>query len=249
MNCVVPVSSERDFLFYRTLFEATLKSAEQYLKDAKLLVKHGSYGHAYSLTVLGFEEWSKSMLAVGLFLGFVEKDDELVSDFKTNHISKQLEGIRLLFTIVEEAWLEAPQTRDEVIQLKMSTLRGEISYKSFERKYRRLLEKDPSPVAQTLRDLLEQLDKIDVRYIEEKKQRGFYVDFDLEKRIYETPEQFILSDIEFINTLEFLVGYAKEFYPLLRSQKKSVKKHIQSIRKNVKEWRLFFLKSQVEEQD
>lgn len=86
---MLPVSSERDFLFYRSLFEATLKNAEQFLKDAKLFAKHGFYGHTYSLAVLGFEEWSKSMLTLSLFLGFTEKDDELVSDFKTKHILKK----------------------------------------------------------------------------------------------------------------------------------------------------------------
>ena len=242
------MSSERDFLFYRVLFEATLKSAEQYLKDAKLLAKHGSYGHAYSLAVLGFEEWSKSMLALNLFLGFTEKDDELVSEFKTNHISKQQMGLLWLFGLVEEAWLGAPQTRDEVEQLKMSFLQGEISYESFERKYRRLLTKDPSYEAQVLNDLLEQLDDLDVHYIETKKQRGFYVDYNLEKRIYETPKQFILSDIEFINTLEFLVDFAKGLSSLLRSRQKSVKEHIQSIRGFAKKLRLFLVKNQESEE-
>jgi AbiV family abortive infection protein len=36
-----------------------LENAEQYLKDAEILIAFRSYGHAYGLVVLGEEEFGK----------------------------------------------------------------------------------------------------------------------------------------------------------------------------------------------
>ena len=44
----------------------TLKNAEEFLQDSRILQKKGSIGHATSLAILGFEEAHKAYL-VSLF--------------------------------------------------------------------------------------------------------------------------------------------------------------------------------------
>ena len=48
-----------------------LKSFEnsiQFIKDSKLLLENGSFGHSYSLAVLGLEELSKALLVFDVIL-------------------------------------------------------------------------------------------------------------------------------------------------------------------------------------
>lgn len=72
----------------------TLKNAEEFLQDSRILQKKGSIGHATSLAILGFEEAHKAYLISlfhPIFDGLVSEDyrKELKSQF-TKHQWKQL---------------------------------------------------------------------------------------------------------------------------------------------------------------
>ena len=86
--------------FYLKLMETTLKNANQFRKDALLLRSNLSFGHAYSLAILGFEELAKSWFAFGLFIGTHLETGELVSRITSDHQVKQEIGWQTLASFI-----------------------------------------------------------------------------------------------------------------------------------------------------
>jgi len=88
---------------------STYENAHRFLKDSKLLQKNGSYGHATSLAILGYEEAMKAF-QLAKFHPFLEKfysinDLELLEQrLSTSHFWKQ--NYALEFRVALEAILD-----------------------------------------------------------------------------------------------------------------------------------------------
>ena len=67
--------------FYLLTLNTCLKNANQFLKDALVLKEKKSFGHAYSLGVLGFEELAKTWVFYCLFVGLYEEENKILSSF------------------------------------------------------------------------------------------------------------------------------------------------------------------------
>ena len=70
--------------------EKCVINAEQFLNDAKLLRDKKSFGHAYSLAVLGFEELAKAAMLVNTFLGTQQEETKEIQKMLENHLQKQV---------------------------------------------------------------------------------------------------------------------------------------------------------------
>lgn len=94
----------------QTAIRSTYENAQRFLKDSKILQKKGSYGHATSLAILGYEEAMKAFQLAKFhpFLKeFYSKDDlELLKQrLSTSHFWKQ--NYALEFRIALEAILNS----------------------------------------------------------------------------------------------------------------------------------------------
>ena len=118
---------------YLKLQEVCLTNSERFLKDALILKKNHSFGHAYSLAVLGFEELSKFWFAFYLFFSYYdEKNNDLKVGFR-NHISKQMYGWDVIASNIFMEWLEEATQNEQITLLLDDLRRGKIGYKKYEK--------------------------------------------------------------------------------------------------------------------
>jgi AbiV family abortive infection protein len=71
---------------YRTVYTESLKNAEQYAKDAEVLIKLKSYGHALAFCILGEEEIVKSMTFFLASHNIISKKDAIILQVMQGHI-------------------------------------------------------------------------------------------------------------------------------------------------------------------
>ncbi len=226
--------------FYRKLMQVTLENTNQLRKDALLLREKLSFGHAYSLAILGFEELAKCWFVFGLFIGEYQEKDELVLDITSNHLTKQELGWLIIAELVLMDWFEQTEFKSEIQEIAKQVRKGEISLESYTKKYLKYadIESKSSDVAKRVMELKEILEKLesDNKFMVRRKNEGFYVDFDLKKRkITSSPDKFILDDIQFIDTFNGFYLYTEE---ILRSIVDNLKR--KSIQEGLKNMRTFF---------
>lgn len=97
-------------------------------------------------------------------------------------------------------------------------------------------------------DILEKLEA-DFTIMEKRKQKGFYVEYDLiKKQITYSPENFIYDDTLFIDAFSVIVDYAKIYYDSFKSnlKRKSIKEYISNFRRNVQLFKQELKKSEEE---
>ncbi|MCE7749476.1 MAG: AbiV family abortive infection protein [Candidatus Heimdallarchaeota archaeon] len=230
---VMPVKYD----FYSKLMKVILDNANQFRKDAQLLREKLSFGHAYSLAILGFEELSKCWFVFGLFLGEYEASDDIVSDITSVHLTKQELGWQIIAMIVMMEWFEETQFQDEIQELFKQLTKGVINLETYTKKYMKFAERESnsSDLAQRVLKLEEVSKKLeaDNKYMMKKKNEGFYVDFDLIKRkITSSPDKFILGDIQFIDTFDGFYLYTEELFKAILDNLK--RKSIQEALKNTR---------------
>jgi len=207
--------------FYLELSEICLANTEQFSNDAILLRDNGSFGHAYSLAVLGFEELAKTWIFFDLYLGITINTDEIVDFIQWDHKTKQLYLWNMFANLIRLEWLKVTQYRKEIAEINEN-----IPEKEAERIIRQFIKKDCdnienndlANIASTLlqsEDVLNQLNA-DQKLMEKKKKKGFYVDFDIKnQKIKNDPLKFPENPI-FIETLSGFVNYTKIFFTSLK---------------------------------
>lgn len=223
--------------FYRKLMEAILNNANQFRKDAQLLREKLSFGHAYSLAILGFEELAKCWFVFGLFLGEYEASDDVVSDITSVHLTKQELGWQIIAVIIMMEWYEETKYHIEIQELLNQLKKGDINLETYTKKYLKFveIESKSSDFAIRVLELKEVSEKFesDNRYMVRRKNEGLYVDFDLKKRkITSSPDKFILDDIQFIDTFDGFYLYTEELFKTLLDNLK--RKSIQEALKNTR---------------
>ena len=204
--------------FYLELAETCLANAVQFNKDAIVLRDNESFGHAYSLAVLGFEELAKTWIAFDLFLGISQKTDELIELIQVDHKTKQIYLWNMFDGFIRMEWLRETKFAQEVAEISMNK---EITDKEANRKIKKIIQKDSEDkdnenlanIASTLlqiEDVLQQL-RSNLKLMDNKKKMGFYVDFDINtQKITNDPLKFSKNPI-FIETLSGFVNFTKEF--------------------------------------
>lgn len=246
MNEHHPLPDKYDF--YLKLIETTLNNAEQFQKDALLLRSNLSFGHAYSLAILGFEELAKCWFAFGLFIGTYLETDVLVSGITSDHQVKQELGWQTLAYIILSEWFENTGYKAEINELAKQLRKKEISLESYTRRFYRFAEQESKSleIAQSVVELTLVLEKLedDKKYLIKRKNEGLYVDFDLsQRRITSSPDKFILDNVVFIETFDGFCRYTKEFIKEIKNnlKRKTIKEAIDNVRKS-----LDFIREQLE---
>ena len=69
-------------------FKLSLENSKNFIDDAKLLFKTGSYGHSLSLSMLAMEECGKAGTLLVISDGIMELDKELTKFIFRNHKAK-----------------------------------------------------------------------------------------------------------------------------------------------------------------
>lgn len=244
-------SSKYDF--YLLLQETCLKNAVQFLTDAELLRNNGSFGHAYSLAVLGFEELSKFWMIHNLFFDIYDENDEVVQIMQSSHVDKHILGWNNFSFIVFQEYFHSSEKKEEILEIYEELNNEIISKKAFERKLRKIIlsETESVPLAKKTLEIIDILAKLEADFtiMEKRKQEGFYVEYDLSKKqITYSPENFIYDDILFIDAFSVIVDYAKTYHDSFKSnlKRKSIKEYISNFRKNVQLFKQELKKSEEE---
>jgi len=75
----------------------SLENAEQYIKDAELLIENSSFGHAYAFAILAYEELGKTLMCIfGMLVCWFTNKDVITPTIKgwnktfKNHVTKQI---------------------------------------------------------------------------------------------------------------------------------------------------------------
>ncbi len=224
--------------------EKSLVNAEQFLKDAKLLRDNESFGHAYSLAVLGFEELSKSIWAFFVNIGLMDLVEYDRKKIFRQHVTKQIVGwetIEAFFLIYFEIRIDDSKYKtkfDEIMKKKprkleelheqLRSLFTEIT-KDKDIKY--------SHLANQLLRILDIHEEINTNRMNNRKNEGFYV-YDInESGEIKTPQQFTLENMEFINTASSFIQIFRTIkdYILNNLDNPLVEAMMQSIRKKASE--------------
>ncbi|MFX0058381.1 MAG: AbiV family abortive infection protein [Candidatus Heimdallarchaeota archaeon] len=209
----------------RGFCRSTHQNAENLINNAILLMNNGSYGHAYALAVLSFEEWSKWWNGVFIFMGLLKYEEYLTSPRK-NHPYKHISAIQILFILIYSEWFETSDKQEEVKELSMQFFKGEISEKKHTKFMISLLKQDNSREAANLLDAINQIEEFEInpRLLEKKRQRGLYVEIDRKNGGVFDPQQFRKPEVEpFINSMKEILNYTSERNEIILGKSKKEK--------------------------
>lgn len=190
-------------IFKKASIEA-YNNSKDYLYESKLLYKIGSYGHSKSLSIIGIEEYGKSigysLLATHKSIAIAGRitfnPQELFDDLQKNHLTKQSIAITItaLRNLDEEQLREIKQSIDNG-DFKISydnKKRGFINHKNLSER-QKLFKKWEYEF-----NLVSALDKI--------KQKGLYVEIDKELKVNNPKKNKAIETRKSIKTLEKLLS-------------------------------------------
>lgn len=228
--------------------EKCVINAEQFLNDAKLLRDKKSFGHAYSLAVLGFEELAKASILVNIFLGTIQEETKEIQKKLENHLQKQVYMWNQITAFIILEWHEIIMKSE--FKDKISNIPNKD--KKDEKKFEKLILTVAKEISENTKNveaanislrLLEVNDinqrlKKNPSFMENRKQEGFYVDINLgSKKIRNEPQTFTLENTKLINTLEGLIFFTKSYVIGLKEAIKQPEwiERVQDIRKFMKQ--------------
>ena len=167
--------------------ELCIENAEQYIKDAELLIESSSFGHAYAFGVLAYEELGKAVGCIFRVLFYMHVNKDMLDKKKwrnraqnplMNHIEKQkiMKGID---TVIESLY---PLFSAEELEISKEDKKGITKYFSDSPdsiiELVQLASSYISEFKADLEDLLEESDRTAKDFtLEEEKWRGLYVDY------------------------------------------------------------------------
>jgi len=137
---------------FREGINLSLENAEQWIKDAKLLMDNSSYGHSYSLLVFADEEIAKAYICWLVAEDMIPSDSKFVQDIFSKHRTKHetLVGIYL------------------GAMLKRDISKGQITIEE-------ILKESPALTIEKLEKTLEEMERL-LDFTEMMRQKGIYVD-------------------------------------------------------------------------
>lgn len=189
---------------YRKFCIQSYNNAIRFIDEADLLFKRKSFGHSYSLAVLGFEEWVKSNLAFLLLIGLSKPTDEDIQEGLRDHVWKHAIGLESFYFLLIIDWGQKTKYKHEVNQLTNKLEKKVISIKRFEKEILKIITYEKSDESENLRQFVEIIQKYnaDNYIIENQKQEGFYVDINFKNNFITVP-----NDLKKINLKDTLFTY------------------------------------------
>ncbi|OLS24145.1 MAG: hypothetical protein HeimC2_23650 [Candidatus Heimdallarchaeota archaeon LC_2] len=230
------------------LFEAALKNAKQYLKDAQTLLDAGSPAHAYALTVLGFEEMGKSILGYSCLMGFRSREDsefQLMFKAKGSHEKRQLLTFELIFGMVMINWIEESNSKKEINQLSTKHQKQLISRKKYINEILKIAKIDGELWENYLKSIFSLQEKFNKnpKWLSNKKEQAMYVSSKTKKgvkgAVIESPlDEHLFSQEQVqrvIQSHNSFLGFLNIFEKGIKSNKK-IERGIGKIRLNIKQF-------------
>lgn len=202
-------SSEKLALFAR-VSDLSIKNAERWIEDAKLLMGNSSFGHASALLRIAYEEVAKALVCWYVSETMVPVESIFLREVFQKHVAKNQVILGLLLGV---AWMSKDSS--EMIKIK------EISKEKSELTGEEVFE----ACAHALKEITAGMEKM--------KQRGIYVDLDLKNKKVMTPKEIgekqVKGILEGVEAVLGIVKYGKE--TLSASEKEIIKKFFSSIPK------------------
>jgi len=195
--------SEKEKLLRRIAL-SSLKNAEQYVKDAEILLKKRSCGHAFAVAVLAEEELAKAVMYHLCAESIFGVEGKWRRD-SLHHVRKQqfAFGIAFLYElslIVEEAVEFAER------KAKKDT---EKFREFFEKKVTEILRDEQKLFASKHGDVYEHL--MHFGELQRKREKAMYVEVDLQKKEVTSPKDFKKSEAkQYIFHVKERVGVLKD---------------------------------------
>lgn len=164
---------------FRVFTIKCFENAQQFVQDSEVLCSHQSYGHVYTLLILGFEEWAKTMSGFIFFSGGLDLSDRSFRNLWRNHTWKQRIAHVFVFALFGEIAVRESPLQPEYYKLYQTLQMGKIDEKTYVEQLRELMQKNSSPTAQEAVQIWRFLDELTAnpRLIEAQKQAGFYVEY------------------------------------------------------------------------
>ena len=189
---------------YRKFCIESYNNAIRFIDEADLLFKRKSFGHSYSLAVLGFEEWVKSTIGFSLLIGLSKPTDEDVRESLNDHVWKHDIGLETIQFLLFIEWREKTEKKMEMKRLIKRVDKKEISIKKFEKEILKLIKEDKSDESEYLIAFIEIIQKFNANnyIIENQKQKGLYVDINFKRNSISVP-----NDLKNINLKDTLATY------------------------------------------
>jgi AbiV family abortive infection protein len=216
--------------FLRKIALLSLKNAEQHVKDAKILLKKRSFGHAFALAVLGEEELAKAVMyhlcAEGIF-GIKGKwrGDSL------HHARKQqfAFGIAFLYelSLIAEEAVEFAQRKGKKDAEKVK--------EAFEKKMAQILWDEQKLFISKHGDVYEHLKHFEE--LQRKREKAMYVEVELKQNEATSPKGFKKSEAK------QYIAHVEERVEVLRDEI-SKKMRLQD-----KQWAMHLLKMRLSQFD
>jgi AbiV family abortive infection protein len=175
----------------------SLENAEQYIKDAELLIENSSFGHAYAFAILAYEELGRTVICIFGILGCWFTDKDMITPnvkgwnktFK-NHVTKQI-----IMKVIDELYGAIYQLFYQRYGVKESEMKG-LEVKDVKELIKKFVQSPDNAIKLTesifsskekfekdLEDLLKErgVDRVikeipSKRSLEKEKWRGLYVD-------------------------------------------------------------------------
>jgi AbiV family abortive infection protein len=88
MRIIGGIMGESEVQLFRCLYEQSLKNADRWIKDAKLLIQNSSYGHASALLRFATEEAAKAIVCWYVSEGIWPAESRPVKDVFRHHVAK-----------------------------------------------------------------------------------------------------------------------------------------------------------------
>lgn len=168
------------------------ENAKSLANDASALANNQSYGRATALAILGQEEAGKAFALVGISFGMFPKKKEFVNQIGRHHTLKQLFHqlsaltSQLAHSLDLEGWVEhRAQIAEERHSSNPELSEDQIAAEAL--RFQDLVPDMKQYFDINEKKITESVDDIENRLKEQRKQKGFYVDFDSSGNVTSSP--------------------------------------------------------------
>lgn len=212
---------------YRKFCIESYNNAMRFIDEADLLFKRKSFGHSYSLAVLGFEEWVKSIMGFYLLIGLSKPSDKEIQEGMKNHVWKHSIGLVTFYSLLMLDWGEKTKHRIDLNRLINQLNKKEIGLKRFEKETMKIIMSENTDESENLKQFIEVIKKFneDNYIIEKQKQKGLYVNINFKKNYIDAPND--LKGIKLKDTLttyRIIIESHAEIIKALKDRKTQNKK-------------------------
>lgn len=210
-----------------------LENAEQYIKDAELLIKNESYGHAFALTVLAEEEAAKVWIYYLCVQGILGVHGDWTKDILKHRIKQSFAFMLTLMYKVGDLIYEIQESVE-----KMAEANSKKAKEIVLKKMRNFQERMVKSVTYQRGEFYESLKWF--KGMQREKEKALYVDVNIERKRLSSPKTFNKSEVrKYLSQVEKRLEMTKE--GVNRPMIPSVKEYTKSLMRD-------FLRSCNEEQ-